>query len=41
LGKKQQKLEALLSNADAITKTFFEEHNLEQMVAGVSRVAKA
>jgi len=41
LGKKQEKLEALLIRADAITKTFFEEHNLEQMVSGVSKVVKA
>lgn len=41
LGKRQEKLEALLNRADAITKTFFEEHNLEQMVSGISRVAKA
>lgn len=41
LGQKQEKLETLLGKADAITKTFFEEHNLEQLVAGVSKVTSA
>lgn len=40
LGKKQEKLEVLLSRADTITKTFFEEDNLEQMVSGISKITK-
>jgi hypothetical protein len=37
-GKKQEKLQTLLDKAEAITKVFFQEHNLEHLVAGTSKV---
>jgi len=37
-GKKQEKLDVLLKKAETITKIFFQEHNLEHLVAGTGRV---
>jgi galactokinase len=37
-GKKQEQLQALLDKAEGITKIYFEEHNLEHLVVGTSKV---
>lgn len=37
LGKKQASLQVLLDKAEDISKTFFEEHNLEHLVASVAK----
>jgi len=37
-GKKQQPLQTLLDKAEAITKVYIEEHNLEHLVVGTSKV---
>lgn len=34
LGRKQRRMPAILNNADAITKKYFEENNLQQLIAG-------
>jgi hypothetical protein len=38
-GKKQEQLQTLLDQAEAITKIYFEEHNLEHLVVGTSKVS--
>ena len=38
LGTKQIKLQELLDDSEAICKVFFEEHNLEHLVAGASEI---
>jgi hypothetical protein len=38
IGKKQPQLQVLLDKAEAITKTYFEEHNLEHLIAGSGKV---
>lgn len=40
LGKKQRKMKVILDEAEVITKTFFSEHNLEHLVAGVKPNSK-
>jgi hypothetical protein len=40
LGSKQPKLPAILDKADAITKTYFRENNLEHMIIGMAAVKK-
>jgi hypothetical protein len=35
LGKKQRKIQVILDNAEAITKTFFMENNLQHLIAGI------
>jgi len=37
-GKKQEKLQTLLYSAKKITKIYFEEHNLEHLLAGTGKV---
>jgi hypothetical protein len=37
-GKKQQQLQTLLDEAESITKLYFQEHNLEHLVVGSSKV---
>ena len=37
-GKKQERLQSLLDKAETITKIYFEEHNLEHLVAGTGKV---
>jgi hypothetical protein len=37
-GKKQEQLQTLLDKAEIITKLYFEEHNLEHLVVGTSKV---
>jgi hypothetical protein len=37
IGKKQPSLQILLDKAEAITKIYFEEHNLENLVSGVRK----
>lgn len=38
MGKKQEQLRPLLDKAEAVTRTYFEEHNLEHMVAGTGKL---
>jgi hypothetical protein len=40
LGKKQRKMQAILDEAEAITKPFFKENNLEHLVSGVTLISK-
>ena len=40
LGKKQRKMKVILDEAEVITKTFFSEHNLEHLLAGVKLISK-
>ena len=40
LGKKQRKMKVILDEAEVITKTFFSEHNLEHLLAGVKLIPK-
>jgi hypothetical protein len=38
LDKKQVPLQVLLDDAEVITKVYFQEHNLEHLVAGIKQV---
>jgi len=38
MGKEQEQLQLLLDKAESITKIYFEEHNLEHLVVGTSKV---
>jgi hypothetical protein len=40
LGTKQLQLDKLLKSAEAVCKTYFEEHNLENLVIGASKIKK-
>jgi len=37
-GKKQSQLQVLLNDAEIITKVYFQEHNLEHLVAGINKI---
>jgi hypothetical protein len=39
LGKKQHKIQEILDNAEAITKTFFKENNLQHLIAGIAKAS--
>jgi len=39
LGKHQHKIQEILDNAEAITKTFFKENNLQHLIAGIAKAS--